>query len=147
MKKESDKKFNREIANKALENVKQKIIEVNNNENFIYRITKAVLFGSYLDFKEEKIDNLDIAIYIELKSLNLAEVEQNINRSMETRKNMPYILRCFYGKEEIFKYVKDKKRVIRLHDGVAVDRDAIRYNQYVSYIYSNKHQIIYELKK
>lgn len=55
--KENKRLFNRETGRKALENVKQKIIEANERKDFIYYIKKAVLFGSYLNSNKEKIVN------------------------------------------------------------------------------------------
>jgi len=74
MKEETKKVFSRETAKKALENVKLKIKEANEREDFIYRIKKAVLFGSYINSDKEKVGDIDIAIYIDLKEKITPEV-------------------------------------------------------------------------
>jgi len=51
---ETKKQFSRETAQRALENLKQKIKEANQREDFIYEIKKAVLFGSYINSNKEK---------------------------------------------------------------------------------------------
>ena len=70
--------YSRETAKRALENVVQRIKEVNENKEFIYKITKAVLFGSYINSTKDKVGDLDIAVYVDLKDKSIPEVEQNI---------------------------------------------------------------------
>ena len=136
--------YSRETAKKALENVVQRIKAVNKNKEFIYRITKAVLFGSYINSNKEKIGDLDIAIYIELKDKSIPEFEQNFARARTSLNYVPLILRFIYGKEEIYKYIKNRKRVLEIHDGVKVDEDAKKQNEKVSYIYFDKYKVIFE---
>lgn len=136
--------YSRETAKRALENVVQRIKEVNENKEFIYKITKAVLFGSYINSTKDKVGDLDIALYAELKDKSIPEVEQNIARARNSYNYIPFILKFIYGKEEVFKYIKNKKRVLELHDGVKVDEDAKKYNEPISYIYFDKNKVIYE---
>ena len=70
---ETKKQFSRETAQRALENLKQKIKEANQREDFIYEIKKAVLFGSYINSNKEKIWDIDIALYIDLKDKGLVK--------------------------------------------------------------------------
>lgn len=136
--------YSRKTAKKTLENVIQRIKEANANDKFIYRITKAVLFGSYINSDKEKIGDLDIAIYLELKDKSKDENEQNFARARTSSNYVPFILRFIYGKEEVFKYIKNKKRILELHNGARVDEDAKNYNEPISYIYFDKHKVIYE---
>lgn len=115
-KNKSNTKYSRKTAKLVLDNVIQKIYEANEKEEFIYKITKAVLFGSYINSNKEKIGDLDIALYVELKDKSKPEVEQNLQRANTSWNYVPFILKFIYGKEEVFKYVKDRKRVLELHD-------------------------------
>ena len=136
--------YSRETAKRALENVVQRIKEVNENKEFIYKITKAVLFGSYINSTKDKVGDLDIAVYVDLKDKSIPEVEQNIARARNSYNYIPFKLKFIYGKEEVFKYIKNKKRVLELHDGVKVDEDAKKYNEPISYIYFVNNTVLYE---
>ena len=139
--------YDRKTAQNALNNVLKRIKEANKNEDFIYKITKAVLFGSYINSDKEKIGDLDIAIYVELKDKTKAETDQNYERyKSSSAHHIPFIMQFYYGKEEIFKYIKDKKKILQLHDAVEIENEAKRYNEDVSYIYIDKYKVIYELK-
>ena len=136
--------YSRETAQKSLINVIQRINEANRNDEFIYKITKAVLFGSYINSNKEKVGDLDIAIYIELKDKSKPEVEQNLERARTSNSYVPFILKFIYGKEEVYKYIKDKKHILQLHDGNKVDKDSKEHKEPFSYIYFDKYKIIYE---
>ena len=139
--------YTRETARKALENVIQRIKEANKNDEFIYRITKAVLFGSYINTNKEKVGDLDIAIYLELKNHSKPEYIQNRIRALNSLNYVPFLLEFIYGREEVFKFIKNRKQVLELHDGVRVDEDAKQHNDPISYIYFDKYKIIYENSK
>lgn len=136
--------YSRKTAQKSLKNVIQRINEANRNDEFIYKITKAVLFGSYINSNKEKVGDLDIAIYIELKDKSKPEVEQNLERARTSNSYVPFILKFIYGKEEVYKYIKDKKHILQLHDGNKVDKDSKEHKEPFSYIYFDKYKIIYE---
>lgn len=143
----SDVVYSRTTAKKALDNVIIKIKEANERKDFLYRITKAILFGSYINSTKEKIGDLDIAIYVELKNKSIPEIEQNQIRAREKCYGLPTILQFIYGKEEVFKFIKDRKRILELHDGIMVDYESKKRNEPTSYIYFDKYKIIYEEAK
>ncbi|MBO6233164.1 MAG: nucleotidyltransferase domain-containing protein [Clostridia bacterium] len=144
---DSDVVYSRTTAKKALDNVIIKIKEANERKDFIYRITKVVLFGSYINSTKEKIGDLDIAVYVELKDKSIPEIEQNQIRAREKCYGLPTILQFIYGKEEVFKFIKDRKRILELHDGIMVDYESKKRNEPTSYIYFDKYKIIYEEAK
>ena len=47
--------YSRATADKVLNNLLYKIKEANKRNDFIYKVTKAVLFGSYINSKKEKL--------------------------------------------------------------------------------------------
>jgi predicted nucleotidyltransferase len=144
---DSDVVYSRTTAKKALDNVIIKIKEANERKDFIYRITKVVLFGSYINSTKEKIGDLDIAVYVELKDKSIPEIEQNQIRAREKCYGLPTILQFIYGKEEVFRFIKDRKRILELHDGIMVDYESKKRNEPTSYIYFDKYKIIYEEAK
>lgn len=135
--------YSRKTAKMVLKNIKKRIQEVNQNDEFIYKVNKAVLFGSYINSTKEKIGDLDIALYVELKNKVISEEEQNFKRARNSNSYVPFILRFIYGKEEVFKYIKNRKQILELHDGNKVDEDAKKLNA-PNYIFFDKNEIIFE---
>lgn len=136
--------YSRATADKVLNNLLYKIKEANKRNDFIYKVTKAVLFGSYINSTKEKIGDLDIAIYVEIKDKSIPEIEQNQIRAREKSYGLQTILQFIYGKEEVFRFIKDRKRILEFHDGIMVDYESKRRNEPISYIYFDKYKIIYE---
>ena len=141
--KKKKKIYSRKTAKMVLKNIKKRIQEVNQNDEFIYKVNKAVLFGSYINSTKEKIGDLDIALYVELKNKVISEEEQNFKRARNSNSYVPFILRFIYGKEEVFKYIKNRKQILELHDGNKVDEDAKKLNV-PNYIFFDKNEIIFE---
>ena len=56
-------------------------------------------------------------------------------------------MQFIYGKEEVFRFIKDRKRILELHDGIMVDYESKKRNEPTSYIYFDKYKIIYEEAK
>ena len=135
--------YSRKTAKMVLKNIKKRIQEVNQNDEFIYKVNKAVLFGSHINSTKEKIGDLDIALYVELKNKVISEEEQNFKRARNSNSYVPFILRFIYGKEEVFKYIKNRKQILELHDGNKVDEDAKKLNV-PNYIFFDKNEIIFE---
>lgn len=144
--KEKNTVYSRATAEKVLENILKRINEVNTNKEFIYKITKAVVFGSYINSNKEKLGDLDIALYIKLKDSTKSEYMQNYTQSKKSNKYVPFLLESIYGKEEVFKFIKNRKRVLQLHDGVKAEADAKYHNEPKCYIYVDEYNIIYEEK-
>ncbi len=136
--------YSRATAAKALNNLLDKIEEANKRKDFIYKITKAVVFGSYINSNKEKVGDLDVAIYIRLKDNTIPEIEQNQNRARIKNYSLPALMEMIYGKEEVFRFIKDRKRVLELHDGSMVDYCSKKRNEHKSYIYFDEYKIIYE---
>ena len=57
------------------------------------------MFGSYINSSKDKLGDVDIAIYVELKNKDIPELEQNYNRSKQVTFNMPFVFRYTYGKK------------------------------------------------
>ena len=136
--------YSRATAAKALNNLLAKIREVNKRDDFIYTITKAVLFGSYINSTKEKVGDLDVAIYIMLKDNTTPENKKKKKRARLKYHSLPTPMEMIYGKEEVFKFIKDRKRVIEIHDGALVDFYSEERNEPKSYIYFDEYKIIYE---
>lgn len=146
-KKVSKQIFKRETADKALKNVLEKIEDANKNKEFIYFVKKAVLFGSYINSNKEKIGDLDIALYLELKNKLIPEEEQNYySYKKNSKKYEPFIVQLIYGKEELFRFIKDRKKIVDLHDGNMAESEAQYYKDPYCYIYGKKNKIIYEME-
>lgn len=136
-------KVKRETAKKHIEMVASKIDEVNHNPYYLYYIDKAVLFGSYLNSDKEILGDVDIAIYLSPK-INDTDELCRISRERAWEHGVTdFLVSLYYAREEVLRYIKNRKVSISLHDGVEADKESQECGEKVSYIYLNKHEVIY----
>ena len=140
--------FRRDTAEKTVEVLLHKIAFTNRDPEFIYRVKRAVLFGSFVNSDREKIGDLDVAIYLELKDKSVNEAVQNIEKYEEARlwedtRSLGVVSQLCYGKIEIWKYLKGRSRLIEIHNGDEIERLAVETGC-PNYIFSDAYQIIFD---
>lgn len=126
--------ISRATAERKLKEFLERVIEVRNSKYYLYKVTKVVVFGSYLS-GEDKINDIDISISLVPKEKN----EQKRRKIEEERIDNV----IFYGKIfrnltervcwpelEVIKFLKGRSRSIGLH----IDEEITK---------QSKHKIIY----
>jgi predicted nucleotidyltransferase len=141
------RQYRRATAEKALAEVVKRIKEANENDDFIYYVDMAIVFGSFLNSEKEMLGDIDIAIYYTLKHTDSDEYELIYSRGVAQglSVNDPAFLFC--AEEEISRYIKNRKNVISLHDGKAIEHAVKTRKNYFDYVREGTHRIIYERKK
>ena len=125
-----------------METVISRIKEINEDPYYLYYIDKAVLFGSYINSYKDILGDIDIAIYISPKM----EIEEllKISRKRAFEHGIrDIIISLGYAKEEVFRYIKNRKASVSLHDGLDADYESKANNEAESYIYLDKHEVLY----
>jgi predicted nucleotidyltransferase len=115
----------RQTAEKALNKFIDRIRQVNADERFLYRVRKAILFGSYLT-ERTHVGDLDIAIDLSPKEpdhkkhadLILARADQ---AAREGRRFRSYLDQMSFAYDEVMKFLKARSRIIQFtecRDGI-----------------------------
>ena len=148
LEKESKKKiYKRSTADNALEIIKNRIVLANKQDSFVYYVDKAVLFGSYVNSDKQVLGDIDIALYLSPKRADIDETTLNKMRADEVNFSGNIVQQFIYGKEEVCKFVKNRKAIISLHDGKAAEIESKRHDEKVCYIYLHEYEVIYERLK
>ena len=143
-KQEKKKTYKRGTADNALKIVKDRIILANEQDNFVYYIDKAVLFGSYVNSDKQILRDIDIALYLSPKQTDIDETTLNKMRADKVNFSGNIVQQFCYGREEVCKFVKNRRAIVSLHDGKAAEVESKRHNEEVCYIYLHEYEIIYE---
>ncbi len=98
---------------------KMRIEEVNNDPNFLVKIKKAIVFGSYLS-NEQRINDLDIAVELTQRyedfEIHEKKWDERINKAiMEGRRFRNYNEKILWPVGEVYKYLKGHSKMISLH--------------------------------
>lgn len=111
--------IHRKTAEKNLKKFLERVKQVNDDNYYLYKVTKVLVFGSYLSNKE-KINDLDIAVEMKSKIPDKNErmqIERNrVNEVYESGKIFSnFTEQLFYPRKEVLKYLKSGSRSISLH--------------------------------
>jgi predicted nucleotidyltransferase len=115
------KPITRRTAERALSELLERVRQANGNDHFLAKVTKVVLFGSFLREGVERLGDVDVAVQLEpkqqdgerarmLNEKRVAEVERKGHRFGG------FLEREFYWHRETFRFLKGRSRSIALVD-------------------------------
>lgn len=85
--------LNKEKADKLFKKFMERVEEINSNEFYLYRVSKIVLFGSYIDPEKTDYSDIDIAFELSRKAKSHEEFmemdEQRIKEVELAGKSFP----------------------------------------------------------
>jgi len=111
--------LNKTMADKFFNEFMQRIEEVNNNDYYLYKVEKALLFGSYSNSDNTDFGDIDIAVELKRKIDDFDEynkaMEKRIQELEQNGKqfNTP-IEQLFYPEKEVMLKLKNKCRYLSL---------------------------------
>lgn len=112
--------INRDKADKIVKDFMQRVEEINNNDYYLYKVSKILLFGSYI--KEDAIDFGDIDIAFELeRKVKDTDVFEKLNKEFvekaedEGKCFSSYIEELSYSETVVILKLKNRNRYISLH--------------------------------
>jgi predicted nucleotidyltransferase len=109
------RRLKRETVTQALDDFKIRLAEVNASPRFLVRVTRAVLYGSYLR-GEETVGDLDLAADYESKITGedpIAVLQEYFDKSGRTARTFyDYMI---WPELEVKLFLKNRKRTISLH--------------------------------
>ena len=109
----------RSTAEKKVRAFMERVGQINEDDYYLYRVTKVVVFGSYLS-DSERINDVDIAVELSPKepdpdrhtSLTRKRTKEAARANQRFRNILESI---FWAEVEILKFLKSRSRTIHLH--------------------------------
>jgi len=113
------KSYKRKTAEKALQEFMERVQVVNSNPYYLYKVTKVVLFGSYLTDAPE-VNDVDIALEIVPKEedieLRALQLEKRREEAEKSGKRFNSIIEwAGAAQTEVWSFLKSRSRVIGMH--------------------------------
>lgn len=113
------KPISRVTAERKLKEFMDRVIVVKNYKYFLYKVTKVVVFGSYIS-KKKKINDIDISITLEPKEKNVnKQIRLNEERIIETiedgRRFRNEGEKFLWPMLQVIKYLKSRSRSLSIH--------------------------------
>jgi predicted nucleotidyltransferase len=111
------KPVTRATADKAFTEVMERVQKVNDDTYYLFKVTRVVLFGSYLK-DTETVNNVNVAIRIAPKIEDIGRrTELYEQRRQESQRNFRGFMDYLgWPINEVLLFLKSKSRVISMHD-------------------------------
>jgi predicted nucleotidyltransferase len=109
----------RKTANKRIAELLERIEIINLSSHYLFKVTKVIIFGSYLSGKN-KINDVDIAIELTPKYSDPDEFNTKNNIAIENAEKdgkffSSTLDRLFWTNNEVWKFLKSRSRTLSLH--------------------------------
>lgn len=113
--------INREKTDKIVADLMLRIEEININDYYLYRVSKILLFGSYINKEAVDFGDIDIAFELE-KKIKDSEAFEKLNRQFvkkakdRGKRFSSFIDEMFYSRHVVLLKLKNRNRYISLHE-------------------------------
>lgn len=112
--------LNKEKADKLFKEFMERVEEINTNDYYLYKVSKIVLFGSYIDPEKTDFSDIDIAFELAPKTKNHEEFSRlndlRIAEAEAAGKSFPtFFDQIAYTERVVILKLKNKSRYISLH--------------------------------
>jgi predicted nucleotidyltransferase len=113
------KPIKRQTAKKVLQEFMERVNKINQDSYYLYKVSKVIVFGSFLTNKE-RINDLDIAVKLLPKisdpKKQLHVEQQRIKEAYESGRSFNNMIdELFWPYNEVMYFLKSRKRTISLH--------------------------------
>jgi predicted nucleotidyltransferase len=118
------KPITRGTAEKALREFLTRVERVNRDARFLGRVNRVVLFGSMLREEADRLSDVDLAVEVLPKISDRDRLAARNRQRVEALLNAGHVFRTivdihFYWYREVFRFLKNRSRVISLADYAA----------------------------
>jgi len=117
----ASKPIKRSTADRVLAEFLERVVELNANPQYCYRVEIALVFGSYINTNNDYLGDLDVAILTDRKEPDLEihsyRLEQRIQEVENAgRRFSTWLEREFWPMEEVYRFLRKRSRTLSLHD-------------------------------
>ncbi len=115
------KPITRQTAQRALDEFLDRVMLVNRRSYFLAKVTKVVVFGSFLRPEVDRLGDVDVAVELQPKQLDREKLRQATYRRVAECESLGRHFRGFMEREawwhtEAFRFLKGRSRAISLHN-------------------------------
>ena len=110
-------RIKRETADRMVPEFMERVAKVNSDDRYLFRFSRVVLFGSYVNSDRPKIGDIDIGFELEPKwSGETFQAICAAKSDFECPSGHDLVFRIFWPKEEALRAAKGGNRYISLHN-------------------------------
>lgn len=108
----------RATAERLLSGLLERVEEVNESPDYLYKVVEVILFGSYLDPDRMTLSDLDIAVKLERKEKDFDKYIKmnNAQADKESRSYLSFLAQINWSYNKVWKRLRNKSWGISLHE-------------------------------
>lgn len=113
-------RVHRSTADRALRDFLDRVDEVNRDNHWLMKVSRAVVFGSYLDPEVERLGDVDIGLALEWKEQDPSARDQLIRQYLQRAKEQGRTFPTFFAEisapqVDIWRFLRSRSRTLKLH--------------------------------
>lgn len=115
----------RSTADRLLEGLKERILAVNEDDRFVYKVQRAVVFGSYVNNPEmDMLGDLDIGYELEPRESEHDKHLEKLHAKQQECNTDDWWTALWWPQNEVIRFIRNRSGYISLHP-IHVDHEAI----------------------
>lgn len=107
----------RSTAQARLDDLIARASQVNNEHRFLYRVAKIVVFGSFLDESKERINDMNVALFLEPKVADKERFAELCLQKSYGRRMGTFLDALCYTRREVEMFRKSRSTALSIHSG------------------------------
>lgn len=118
-------KLLRTTADGYVKDIVRRISEVNSDDEFSYKVERAVVFGSYINHPErDRIGDLDVALKVVPKHTGDEQTEADERARRRCPSSYGYVDYLIWPREEVLRHIRNRRVYVSIHN-IDVDAPAV----------------------
>jgi len=109
--------ISRKNAQGHINKLLQRISDINASDDYLFKVTKAICFGSYADSSIPNVNDIDVYIKLERKGDDASYAENKervLNMYIQQGRNFSSYDQYAWPQTDVYKYLKNRSRVIAI---------------------------------
>jgi predicted nucleotidyltransferase len=132
------KPIHRRTADRRLSEFLERVRQVNSDSSLLCYVRRVAVFGSYLTTTRERINDLDLAVLLQLKIQGKQSTQARIDHAKQSARRFKNIVEMLcWPEHEVWMFLKSRSQTLELHEWSELE-DALAAGKMI------EHKIVFE---
>lgn len=105
----------RDTADRLVDGIQGRILEVNSNDQFAFKVERAVIFGSYVNSNCITLGDVDVGILLKDRYTNRRKQGELLAKIRMARPYHSWFEYHVWPREQVLRYIRNRSAYIGIH--------------------------------
>lgn len=110
-----DVRIRRSTADRMVKELQERILEINSDDRYAYKVGRAVIFGSYVNSDCDTLGDIDVGYLLEKRFSDRARHDSLVESIRRNHRCSDWLLRLAWPMEEVIRRIRNRSGYISLH--------------------------------